>query len=139
MKVQSGLRVDKVVLERFKLLCRREKLGVGEAVERLMEICLRAGSAVSVLASRVEMTEVERKAVELRLRGALAQLRRFINKVKKGEPWVYIGQNEVHIEQAIYQPAYETALASLSKIQDAKLLEEAEHILEKANSCIEKI
>jgi len=50
MKVQTGLRVDGFLLDRFKELCRRERLMVGEA-QRLMEACLKVGSVSLVLRS----------------------------------------------------------------------------------------
>ena len=43
MKVQTGMRVDKFVFDRFKELCSGERLMVGEAVQRLMEACLEDG------------------------------------------------------------------------------------------------
>jgi hypothetical protein len=139
LKIQTGLRVDKVIFERFKLLCEQEKLGVGEAVQHLMEVCLKAGSVTSVLIARMEWTTAERKTEELRLKGALAQLKRFIKMAEKGKIWIYVGDGEVGIERAIYRPAYETALATLPKMQDAQLIKECEQVLEKANSCLQTI
>ncbi len=52
MKVQSGIRLDKLTLERFRELCARERLRVGEAVEELMRICLQADSIASFLRVR---------------------------------------------------------------------------------------
>jgi len=43
------MQVDKFVLDRFKELCRGERMLVGEAVQRLMEACLKAGSVALVL------------------------------------------------------------------------------------------
>jgi len=42
-------------------------------------------------------------------------------------------------EQAIYRPAYETAVAVLPKIQDRELIREAERVLERANEAVEKV
>ncbi len=44
LKVQTGLRVNKFVLDGFKKLCRGERMLVGEAVQRLMKACLKTGS-----------------------------------------------------------------------------------------------
>ncbi|MDI6903886.1 MAG: hypothetical protein QMD13_00100 [Candidatus Bathyarchaeia archaeon] len=52
MKFQTGLRVDGFVFDGFKELCRGERMLVGEAVQRLMEACLKVGSVALVL--RVE-------------------------------------------------------------------------------------
>jgi len=41
VKAQTGLRVDGFVLDRFKELCRRERMMMCEAVQRLMEACLK--------------------------------------------------------------------------------------------------
>jgi len=46
LKVQTGMRVDKFVFEGFKELCKGERLMVGEAVQRLMEACLKAEGLV---------------------------------------------------------------------------------------------
>jgi len=51
VKTQTGLRVDGFVFDGFKELCRRERMLVGEAVQRLMEACLKDGSVASVLRS----------------------------------------------------------------------------------------
>ena len=49
LKVQTGLRVDKFIFDGFKELCKGERLMVGEAVQRLMEACLKAGAVSLVL------------------------------------------------------------------------------------------
>ena len=83
MKVQTGMRIDKLVFDRFRELCRGERLMVGEAVQRLMEFCVEAGSVAEVLASHVREAVGQRKADELRLKGALAMLRSFVGAVEK--------------------------------------------------------
>ena len=138
MKVQTGLRVDKFVLESFKELCRRERLMVGEAVQRLMEACLKAGSVTLVLRSEALVDAGQRKADELKLKGALAELRGFIKAVETEEWYVTVKDRETRIDQAIYRPAYETALAMLPKIQDRELIREAQRVLEEANEAVER-
>jgi len=49
VKVQTGLRVDKFIFDGFKELCKGERMLMGEAVQRLMEACLKAGSVSLVL------------------------------------------------------------------------------------------
>lgn len=71
MKVQTGLRVDKFVLDRFKEFCRGERMLVGEAVQRLIGVCLKAGSVALVLRGEGLVDAGQRKADELRLKGAL--------------------------------------------------------------------
>ena len=101
MKVQTGLRVDKFVLDSFKELCRRERLMVGEGVQRLMEACLKAGSVTLVLRSEALIDTGQRKADELRLKGALAELRGFMKAVKTEEWYVTVKDKETRIDQAI--------------------------------------
>jgi len=49
LKVQTGMRVDKFVFDSFKELCRGERMLVGEAVQRLIEVCFKAESVTLVL------------------------------------------------------------------------------------------
>jgi len=58
---------------------------VGEAVQRLMEACLKAGSVALVLRVESLVDEGQRKADKLKLKGALAELRGFIRAVEAGE------------------------------------------------------
>jgi hypothetical protein len=139
LKVQTGLRVDKFVLNRFKEACRGERLMVGEAVQRLMEACLKAGSVALVLRSQALVDAGQRKADELRLKGALAELRGFVRAVEMERWHVTVKDRETRVDRAIYRPAYETAVAILPKIQDEELIQEAERVLEKANEAAEKI
>lgn len=139
MKVQTGIRIDKLVFDRFRELCKGERLMVGEAVQHLMELCLEAGSVARVLISQVRETVGQRKAKELRLKGALAMLKSFVRAVEEEEWYVTVKDRETRIDQAIYRPAYETVVATLPKIQDPQLIEEAERVLEKANQCVEKV
>ncbi len=66
MKVQTGLQVDKFVFDGFKEVCRGERMLVGEAVQRLMEVCLKAGSVTLVLRREALVDAGQRKADELR-------------------------------------------------------------------------
>lgn len=138
MNVQTGMRVDKFVFDRFKELCRRDRMMVGEVVQRLMEVCLKAGSVILVLRAEGLEDAGQRKADELKLKGALAELRGFIRAVERGKRYVVVKDRETRIEQAIYRPAYETAVTMLPKVRDEELIREAERILEKANEAAEK-
>ena len=69
LKVQTGLRVDKFVFDGFKEVCRGERMLVGEAVQRLMEACLKAGSVTLVLRSEALVEEGGRRKVKLRSDG----------------------------------------------------------------------
>lgn len=138
MKVQTGLRVDKFVLESFKELCRRERLMMGETIQRLMEACLEAGSVILVLKSEALADAGQRKADELKLKGALAELRGFIKAVETEEWYVTVKDRETRIDQAIYRPAYENVVATLPKVRDEELIREADKVLQKANEAVEK-
>lgn len=140
MKVQTGIRIDKLVFDRFKRVCKGERLMVGEAVQHLMEACLEAGSVVAVLTSKRLENVARRRADELKLRGALAELKGFIGAVEAGEGWyVTVKDKETRIDRAIYRPAYDLAVAMLPRVQDEQLLREAEQVLRKANECLEKL
>jgi hypothetical protein len=140
VKVQTGLRVDKFVLDCFKELFRRERMLVGEGVQRLMEACLKAGSVALVLRSEALVDVGQRKVDELRLKGALAELRGFVRAVEEGKyRFVTVKDRETRIDQAIYRPAYEKAVAMIPKVRDEALIREAERVLEKANEAAEKI
>lgn len=139
LKVQTGMRVDKFVFDSFKELCKGERLMVGEAVQRLMEACLKTGSVALVLRSEALVDARQRKADELKLEGALAELRGFIRAVERKKLYVTVKDRETRVDRTIYRPAYETAVAVLPKIQDEELIREAEKVLEKANEAAEKI
>lgn len=136
--MSSGLRLDKLLYDRFKELCQREKLLVGEAVQRLMQACLDAESITSVLSSQAKGERAQAKADELKLKGALSRLKVFINAAERNQWWVTVKDREVRIDQAIYLPAYETAVEALARIQDPELIRTAEEIMEKANLAMEK-
>ncbi|MDI6903872.1 MAG: hypothetical protein QMD13_00030 [Candidatus Bathyarchaeia archaeon] len=84
----------------------------------------------------------QRKADELKLKGALAELRGFVRVVGAGEKeqwYVTVKDRETRIDRAIYRPAYKTAVALLPKVRDETLIREVERILEKANEAAEKV
>jgi len=82
----------------------------------------------------------ERKSDELKLKGALAELRGVVRAVEEGKyRFVTVKDRETRIDHAIYRPAYETAVAMITKILDEELIRETERVLEKANKAAEKI
>lgn len=81
----------------------------------------------------------QRKADELKLKGALAELRGFIRAVERKRFFVTVKDRATRIDQAIYRPAYETAVAVLPKVRDEELIREAERVLKKANEAAEKV
>ena len=83
MKVQTGMRVDSFVFDRFRRICRGEGMLVGKAVQRLMEACLRVSSVALVLTSEGLADVGQRKGDELRMKSALAELRGFVRAVER--------------------------------------------------------
>jgi len=81
----------------------------------------------------------QRKSDELRLKGALAELRGFVRAVEMDRWYVVVKDRETRVDRAIYRPAYETAVAVLPKVRDEELIREAERVLEKANEAAEKV
>jgi len=59
--------------------------------------------------------------------------------MEMGRWYVMVKDRETRVDRAIYRPAYETAVAMITKIQDEELIREAEKVLEKANKAAEKI
>jgi hypothetical protein len=139
VKVQTELRVDKLLYARFKELCKADRLLVGEAGAAFLRACVDAGSVTAVVAALETSGVGQRKADELKLKGALANLRSFVRAVEAGRFWITVKDREVRVDQAIYPPAYEVAVATLPKIQDRQLLAAAEHVLEQANRCVETV
>jgi len=90
-----------------------------------------------VLTLHVTETVGQRKADELKLKGVLAMLKSFVGAVEKKNFFVAIKDKDTRVDQAIYRPAYDTAVAVLPKIHDPQLIEEAERVLEEANRCVE--
>ena len=66
-------------------------------------------------------------------------LKNFIRAVEVEEWHVTVKDRETRIDQAIYKPAYETVVAILPRIEDDRLIQEAEQILEKANQYVEEV
>jgi len=75
----------------------------------------------------------KRKADELRLKGAVAELKGFIRAVERGKRYVVVKDRETHIDQAIYRPAYETVVAMLPRVRDEELIREAVRMQKKSS------
>lgn len=69
----------------------------------------------------------------------MAELRGFVRAVEVDRRYVTVKDRETRVDQAIYRPAYEKAVAMISRVEDEKLIREAERVLEKANEAVEKI
>jgi len=80
---------------------------VGEAVQCLMEACLKAGSVALVFRSEGLADVGQRKADDLRLKGVLAELRGVVSAVEMDRRYVTVKDRETRIDHAIYRPAAE--------------------------------
>lgn len=67
------------------------------------------------------------------------ELRGFVRAVEMDRRYVTVRDGKTRVDRTIYRPAYETAVAVLSKVRDEELIREAEKVLEKANKAAEKI
>lgn len=108
-------------------------------VQRLMEVCLKAGSVALVLRSEALVDAGQRKGDKLKLKGALAELRDFVRAAENEAWYVTVKDKATRVDRAIYRPAYETAVAVLPKVRDEELIREAKRVLEKANEDAEKV
>ncbi len=127
-KLQTGLRVDRILFKQFQELCGREELRPGEAVESLMRTAVRA-SSISRLALDVQSGE-ERflRLQEISFRSRLARLhssleadRKMIVKTGRRTGW--------SDTEALLSKLLEMA----SRITDEKLLGELEKLIDDAD------
>jgi hypothetical protein len=139
VKPQTGMRLDRLLYDRFKELCKREKLRPNEATELLMQMCLEAESVKAILSMQSRQKTGFVKAEELKLKGALSHLKTFIEAVEKRKMWILTKGRPERIDQVIYLPAYEAAVAALPSISDPELVKTTEEVLEKANKALEEM
>ncbi len=127
-KLQTGLRVDRILFKQFQELCGREELRPGEAVESLMRTAVRA-SSISRLSLDVQSGE-ERflRLQEISFRSRLARLhssleadRKIIVKTGRRTGW--------SDTEALLSKLLEMA----SSITDEKLLGELEKLMDDAD------
>jgi len=59
--------------------------------------------------------------------------------VEAREWCVTVKDRETRVDQAIYRPAYDTALAVLPKVRDEELIRKVGRDLEKANEAAERV
>ena len=127
-KLQTGLRVDRILFKQFQELCGREKLRPGEAVESLMRTAVKAGS-ISRLALDVQsgeerflrLQEISFKSRLARLHSSLEADRKIIVKTGRRTGW--------SDTEALLSELLEMA----SRITDEKLLGELEKLMDNAD------
>ena len=127
-KLQTGLRVDRILFKQFQELCGREELRPGEAVESLMRTAVKTGS-ISRLALDAQSGE-ERflRLQEISFRSRLARLhnsleadRKIIVKTGRRTGW---SDTETLLSKL---------LEMASSITDEKLLRELEKLIDNAD------
>ena len=127
-KLQTGLRVDRILFKQFQELCGREELRPGEAVESLMRAAVRAGS-ISRLALDVQsgeerflrLQEISFKSRLARLHSSLEADRKIIVKTGRRTGW---SDTETLLSKL---------LEMASSITDEKLLRELEKLIDNAD------
>lgn len=81
VKKQSGMRVDAVVWEGYREVCRREKLRPGEPVEEFLGFVLQGGSALNALNMLRSMGEARCECFDAYARVLLDWLRKGVYSV----------------------------------------------------------
>ena len=127
-KLQTGLRVDRILFKQFQELCGREELRPGEAVESLMRAAVRAGS-ISRLALDVQSGE-ERflRLQEISFRSRLARLHNSLEADQK-----IIVKTGRRTGWSDTETLLSKLLEMASRITDEKLLGELEKLIDDAD------
>jgi len=73
-KVQTGARVDALVLKRFRSLCSSEGLSIGQCIDRFMQACVQANKISGVLSLLTQTNQGQVLASELRLKRLMVDL-----------------------------------------------------------------
>ena len=127
-KLQTGLRVDRILFKQFQELCGREELRPGEAVESLMRTAVKAGS-ISRLTLDVQsgeerflrLQEISFKSRLARLHSSLEADQKILAKTGERPGW--------SDTEALLSELLEMA----SRITDEKLLGELEKLIDDAD------
>ena len=127
-KLQTGLRVDRILFKQFQELCGREELRPGEAVESLMRTAVKAGS-ISRLTLDVQsgeerflrLQEISFKSRLARLHSSLEADRKIIVKTGRRTGW------------SDTEPLLSKLLEMASRITDENLLRELEKLIDNAD------
>jgi len=73
-KVQTGARVDALVLKKFRSLCSSEGLSIGQCIDRFMQACVQANEISGVLGLLTQTNQGQVLANELKLRRLMVDL-----------------------------------------------------------------
>lgn len=127
-KLQTGLRVDRILFKKFQELCGRERLRVGEAVEALMRASLANGGVASLAVDASRSNRNTKRLDEILFRSKLARLQAALRSDRS------------HLEKTGEVPAVsdvkdlvEELFELAPKIGEEKLLDQFETLLGEAD------
>ncbi len=133
-KVQTGIRIDRHVLPRFKELCKCEGFGPGEAVEGFMKAAVYSKSVKLALDGAIRLSEAQKSADIALLKSKLVRIRSLVDagriEMKTALPRII-----VHAGVQVKREA-DAILNVLPRIEDPVLTKEALKNLEMASKYI---
>ena len=130
MKIQTGIRLDKLLWESYKKLCENEGLRPNEAIEEFLEICKQKNSVITVLELLESETEGEKLANKLKLENLLVDLEIYYNWDKRKREFSNSG---------IVNDRIQEITAILPKIHEKNLLEKSEKLIREVLSYYREI
>lgn len=122
VKAQTGARVDALVLEKFRSLCRVEGLSIGQCIDRFMGACVEAHEISGVLGLLTQTNQGQFIANELTLKRLMVDLE--VSIVNEDIEEVWNGMERVE--------------KMIPRIQDLTLQRGAKELLESAISFYRK-
>jgi len=120
VKIQTGIRLDKLLWESYKKLCENEGLRPNEAIEEFLEVCKQKNSIITVLELLKSETEGQKLANKLKLQNLLVDLEIYYNWDRKERKFSNSGIVNNRIQEIIQ---------ILPKIREKDLLEKSEKII----------
>ena len=111
-KVQTGARVDALVLKKFHSLCSSEGLSIGQCIDRFMQACVQANKISGVLDLLTQTNQGQVLASELRLKRLMVDLEVSIANKDIEDVWNGMEEVEKMIPQ-ICDPALQRSAKEL--------------------------
>ena len=125
MKIQTGIRISKVLWDSYKKLCEIEGYRPNEAIEQFLEVCSQKSSVKTVLELLKSESEGQKLADKLKLENLLVDLEVFLEWDKQENQISYSDVCNDRINQII---------KVLPRIREKTLLEKAEAKIREALS-----
>ena len=120
MKIQTGIRLDKLLWESYKQLCENEGLRPNEAIERFLEVCKQKNNVSTVLELLESETEGQKLANKLKLENLLVDLEIYYSWDKRKHEFSNSGIANDRIQEIT---------AILPKIHEKNLLKKSEKLI----------